>query len=261
MVRYIFNQLKGWQPVDLVLKGSQGADDAFGSVISGIVGRLMVDEPIQYIFGNADFYGFNLKVTRDTLIPRPETAELVDWIVVDYRDRKDLSVLDVGTGSGCIAIALSRNLPFAEVTGVDVSSAALNVAKENASNLRARVRFQQLDILIADAPNFDTDGNRYDIIVSNPPYIAAHERATMENNVLDFEPHTALFVPDSNPLLFYKAILHIARRILAVDGKVYFEINPIYVSELRQLGHSLGFQNAELRKDSYGKPRFLKFWR
>ncbi len=260
MVRYIFRQIKNWQPVDLVLKGDQQADESFGSVITGVVDRLMADEPIQYIFGEAEFYGLRFKVTRETLIPRPETAELVDWIVSDNCQRKDLSVLDVGTGSGCIAIALSRNLPFSAVTGVDISPGTLAVAKENANTLHSTARFMVCDILAADASEIAKEGN-YDIIVSNPPYIAEKERGSMESNVLDFEPHSALFVPDDDPLIFYRAILLLAKTILADDGAIYFEINPLFCDELKVMCHKVGFSGTDFRKDSYGKTRFVKVWK
>ena len=206
---------------------------------------------MEFIFGNADFYGMKLKVTRDTLIPRPETAELVDLIVKE-NNRKDLRVIDLGTGSGCIAIALSRNLPFAEVTAVDIS-----VARENAKALHCDINFVNADI-ISLADNHDTAiKGPFDIIVSNPPYIAENEKSEMDKNVTEFEPESALFVPDSDPLKFYKAELKYAETALSDGGRIYFEINPIYAEELKQLTEKSGFSDVELIRDSFGKERFL----
>lgn len=258
--RIIFENLKGWSPVDLAIKANESLSEFMEGKIRAVVERLLNDEPIQYIFGVADFYGMKLKVTRDTLIPRPETAELVD-IIVGENQRKDLRVLDIGTGSGCIAIALSRNLPFAEVSGIDISEGALAVAAGNASSMHAPVRFVHADILAAES-----DGHyilpvglegQFDIIVSNPPYIADSEKDSMERNVKDFEPSGALFVPDTDPLLFYRAILRYAGSHLASDGIVYFEINPRFASELRSLCVKSGFGDVSVMRDSYGQLRFI----
>lgn len=259
--RVIFENLKGWSPVDIAIKANEPLSGYIEGKIAGVVERLLHDEPVQYIFGVADFYGMKLKVTRDTLIPRPETAELVDLIVEDNR-RKDLKVLDIGTGSGCIAIALSRNLPFAEVTAIDISAAALDVARENASVLHAGVSFVQADILNMDAgcnPVDDAVENGvFDIIVSNPPYIAQSEKSDMDRNVTAFEPAGALFVPDNDPLVFYRAILGYAERHLDIGGRVYFEINPLFAGELKTLCMESGFDEVNIIRDSYGKLRFIQ---
>jgi release factor glutamine methyltransferase len=256
MTRIIFEQLKGWAPVDLVIRGNDELSDFIASKVSDTVDRLLANEPIQYIFGVADFYGMKLKVTPDTLIPRQETAELVD-IIVKENTRKDLRVIDLGTGSGCIAIALSRNLPFAEVTAVDFSQGALAVAQQNAKDLRCKINFTQADILAL--PNGATAplSGPFDIIVSNPPYIADHERTDMEANVLDFEPSTALFVPDTDPLRFYIAELDYATEALTTNGRIYFEINPLYANELKAIALQKGFRDATLIRDTFGKQRFL----
>ncbi|MCM1070852.1 MAG: peptide chain release factor N(5)-glutamine methyltransferase [[Clostridium] fimetarium] len=249
--REIMYDLKGWDLTQLAIRGSEPVSDFIAAKALDAARRVAAGEPVQYIFGSAGFYGMRFKVTPDTLIPRPETAELVDLIVKRYADSKDLRVLDVGTGSGCIAIALSRFLPFPEVTAVDISDAALAVARENAAALKARVTFRREDILTA-APGPD----RYDIIVSNPPYIAQSESAAMDKNVLDHEPHSALFVPDSDPLLFYRAILrYAADGALAPGGAVYFEINPLFADDLRRLAATLGF-TAEILPDAQGRSRF-----
>ncbi len=254
MSRIIFENLKGWNPVEIAIRQDEPISSFITGKVDMVVGRLLDDEPIQQIFGNADFYGMKLKVTRDTLIPRPETAELVD-IIVKENPAKDLRVLDAGTGSGCIAIALSRNLLFPEVTAIDISGKALEVAAENARQLRAAIDFRHTDIL--SLPD-GLEGETFDIIVSNPPYIAEKEKAKMDRNVLDYEPASALFVPDSDPLKFYTALLRVANgSLLSPGGKIYFEINPEYASQLRQEAESLGFTEVTLTRDSYGKQRFL----
>lgn len=260
MGRIIFENMKGWSAVDLAIKANEPMTDFMAGKIDGVVDRLLDDEPIQYIFGVADFYGMKLKVTPDTLIPRPETAELVD-IIVKENMRKDLRVLDLGTGSGCIAIALARNLPFADVTAVDISGKALEVARENAAALHSQVRFLQGDILKLSDDGALPGEEKFDIIVSNPPYIADSEKQGMERNVLEHEPASALFVPDDNPLEFYDAILKFARLSLADGGKVYFEINPRYAREMVTLCREYGFDDADEMRDSYGKLRFMRAMR
>lgn len=254
MARIIFENLKGWNPVEIAIRQEEPISGYITGKVDAVIDRLLDNEPIQQIFGNADFYGLRLKVTRDTLIPRPETAELVD-IIVKENSRKDLRVLDAGTGSGCIALALSRNLPFSEVTAIDISDNALDVARENGKTLRCNVDFRKADIL--SLPD-GLRGNSFDIIVSNPPYIAEKEKSAMERNVLDYEPASALFVPDNDPLKFYTAILKAAQgELLIPGGRLYFEINPIYADLLREETERLGFSNVTLTRDTDGKQRFL----
>lgn len=254
MSRIIFENLKGWSPVDLVIRADELISDFIQEKINNIVERLLNNEPIQQIFGNTRWYGLTLQVTPATLIPRPETAELID-LIVHENPAKDLRVLDAGTGSGCIAIALKRNLVFPDVTAIDISEEALAVARANAAALHASINFRHADIL--NLPQTLTDAG-FDIIVSNPPYIADHEKATMERNVLDFEPHTALFVPDSDPLRFYIALLKQAcRGMLRPGGKIYFEINPLYAKELKEATEQLEFANVVVTRDTDGKLRFL----
>lgn len=256
MARIIFENLKGWNPVEIAIRQNEPISGYIAGKIDDAIERLLDNEPIQQIFGNADFYGMKLKVTRDTLIPRPETAGLVDMIVKD-NTRKDLRVLDAGTGSGCIAIALSRNLPFPEVTAIDISGKALEVARENGRTLRCNIDFRKADILsLPDSIGIYTSG--FDIIVSNPPYIAEKEKSSMERNVLDYEPESALFVPDSNPLKFYKAILNAAQSgLLRPGGRLYFETNPVYASDLKKETEMCGFKNVTITLDTDGKQRFL----
>lgn len=249
--RIIFEELKGWQPVDVAMRHDYELGDFMTGKIRDILSRLESGEPIQYILGVARFYGNNYVVNRSTLIPRPETEELVDMIVNEAGNKTDLRVLDIGTGSGCIAIALSRNLKFAEVDAVDISSEALKVAEQNARNLKAKVNFMQKDIL---KPVIGL--KKYDIIVSNPPYIDSSESEDMEKRVLDYEPHSALFVPDSNPLLFYKAIADFAVKGLNDSGKLYFEINPRHGRQTEMMLEQSGFEDVRLHQDIHGKDRF-----
>lgn len=253
MVRIIFEHLKGYTPVDLVIKAGDQVSDFIAGKVSGVIDRLLAREPIQYIFGETQFYGLRLKVTPDTLIPRPETEELVDMIVREAGDRSDLRVLDIGTGSGCIAIALARNLRFPQVSAIDISPRALEVARENARTLRTNISFSQADALALTPPAAPA----YDIIVSNPPYIALHEQSGMDSNVLDHEPHSALFVPDSDPLVFYHAIARFALKALTPGGRIYFEINPLYAHDLSAFMQSGGWTDINLIPDTYRNIRFL----
>lgn len=254
MERIIWQSLKGWNLTDLIMKSDSEVSLFIYQKVTDIISKVLAGQPIQYVLGEANFYGMTLKVTPATLIPRPETAELVDLIVDRYKGRSDMRVLDIGTGSGCIAIALARNLPFAQVTALDISQDALAVAQSNAATLKAKVNFINADILSAPLPTSPC----YDIIVSNPPYIAMHEKAEMEPTVTDHEPSTALFVPDSNPLLFYKAILHYATAALTPGGMVFFEINPLFASELKEYADQAGvWRDTTLCRDMQGRLRFL----
>lgn len=257
MVDEMMLRIKGWDRVQTVIRAKDPASEFIIDRVNDTVSRLMKGEPVQYIFGKAHFYGMDFTVTPDTLIPRPETAQLVDMIVDRYSGKHDLRVLDLGTGSGCIAIALARNLPFpAEVIGIDISTPALKVAQENARQLRTKVTFQNADMLSQESVNAVLSG-KFDIIVSNPPYIARHEEAGMEKHVLEHEPHSALFVPDDNPLLYYKAIISIAGTYLADNGTLFLEINPLFVNQLVSLLRSHGFSNIDVEKDMQKTDRFI----
>ena len=249
IARIIFEYLKGWSQVDMVVNADCKLSDFMKSQIHGIVERLKRYEPIQYIVGYAYFYGLKIKVRSGVLIPRPETAQLVD-IIVDENKSPDLKVLDVCSGSGCISLALSRNLPFADVSGVDVSPDALAVARENASDLRCDVEFVQADIFRWTPPE------KYDIIVSNPPYIDMSEKAAMDRNVTEYEPMIALFVPDADPLMFYERIAEIGVESLKHRGKIYFEINFRHSAEVVLMLERKGYSSVRLEKDMYGKDRF-----
>ena len=252
IIRLIFDKLKGYSQVDIIMHENDTLSDFVRGEIDQILNRLLRHEPIQHILGEAYFYGLMLKVTPHTLIPRPETEELVD-IIVKENTCADLRVLDMGTGSGAIAIALARSLRFPMVDAIDISPEALDTAQENAKALKVKVNFSKTDILTTQA-----SGNEgYDIIVSNPPYITDSERASMETNVLDFEPHTALFVPDTDPLLFYRACTVYASQALRPGGRIYFEINSRFGKETAQLLTLHGFTDATVTKDMYGLDRFV----
>lgn len=253
MTRIILEEMLHYTPVDVVLKKDAPVSAFMQEQAGKVVTRLLDYEPIQYIFGNTTFYGLEIKVTPAVLIPRPETEELVDIIVKEWGDKPDLKVMDFCTGSGCIAVALARNLKFPEVSAVDISGDALDVARENASSLRVKVAFRREDVLSLVAPS----SPEYDIIVSNPPYIAERERKAMERNVLDYEPSLALFVPDDDPLEFYKPIAGYAVKALSPGGRLYFEINPEYAGDMVKILKDTGFSDVTLQADMYGKQRFV----
>lgn len=252
LVRTILEHLKGWNPVDVALRQDDDISDFIVGKCDKVISRLLNKEPIQYIFSDTYWYGMNLVVSPAVLIPRPETEELVDMIVRDNRE-SDLSVLDMCTGSGCIAIALAKNLPFSKVRGMDISNDAIEVAKRNAILQHVKVDFYVDDVMTVKSP-----GEIFDIIVSNPPYIAEKEKSSMDRNVLDYEPETALFVPNDNPLKYYKSISSYAMPSLKPGGKLYFEINPIYCNELTEYLSHNSWSDVEVYRDMYGKNRFIK---
>lgn len=223
--------------------------------------RLKKHEPVQYIIGETEFYGLDFKVNKYTLIPRPETEELVEWIISEFRFSTEvINILDIGTGSGCIAISLAKNLPNAEVNALDVSSEALKIALQNAEFNEVRVDFYETDILKAKTlpTGVGQTSRKYDVIVSNPPYVRELEKNQMQPNVLEYEPETALFVKDEDPLLFYKAISHLAKVSLKPNGQLFFEINEQFGEELKAFLKEEGFQQIEVKQDIYGKDRMLK---
>ncbi len=254
MARIILEHLTGKSEVDLLIGADKEVSDFIARKVDGIIGRLLRHEPLQYILGETYFYGHIFKVTPATLIPRPETAELIDMIVDDSGGRPDLRVIDMGTGSGCIAVSLALALKFATVKAIDISADAVAVASDNASRLRAKVTCEVADMLkLVPVPG------SYDIIVSNPPYIASQERASMDANVLDYEPATALFVPDDDPLKFYRAISRYGAVALGRGGRLYFEINPLYADEMVSMVKTeMPGADVELSLDAQGRTRFLK---
>ena len=216
--------------------------------------RLKKQEPIQYILGCTAFYGLTFTVNEHTLIPRPETEELVDWVLSNLHDQdSELDILDIGTGSGCIAISLAKNIPTARVSGIDISEKTLEVAQENAVKNQVLVSFCKKDILETTALK-----NKYDVMVSNPPYVRQLEKKAMNANVLDYEPGLALFVPNEDPLLFYRKIAQLAMVSLQTRGWLYFEINEYLSKEMDVLLKEIGFANIEIKKDFREVPRMIK---
>lgn len=219
--------------------------------LENIIFRLQKNEPIQYIRGIAEFCGRNFKVASGVLIPRPETAELVELIVEENPNARRL--LDIGTGSGCIAISLDKNLPDAKVDAWDISEEALAIARKNNEELDAQVTFRRQDVFSADG----IQGASYDIIVSNPPYVTETEKTEMEANVLDWEPELALFVPDEDPLRFYRRIAELGRELLRPGGKLYFEINQAYGQDMIRMIEMNQYRDVRVIKDIFGKDRIL----
>ena len=249
MIRIICEDIFNYDPVDVALRQESELPEFAKERITDLIARMRRHEPLQYIIGWARFHGHKFKVTPTVLIPRPETEQLVD-LIVNENTASDLRVLDMGTGSGCIAISLARALKFASVDALDVSRDALAVARENAAALKVKVRFFESDMLLPQP------AATYDIIVSNPPYICWSERESMERNVKDYEPGQALFVPDNDPLMFYKAIAPYAQQSLEKGGRLYLEINQRFGNEVKHLLEDHGFEDVRIIQDSFGKVRF-----
>ena len=252
LMRIILEKLNGWTHTDIILNGDKEMLPELKDRIEAIISRLLRNEPIQYILGETYWHGLTLRVSPAVLIPREETSELVD-IITGENQRDDLAVLDMCTGSGCIAIALARNLSFPEVTGIDISDEALSVARDNAALCKVKINFLKSDVL----KPLNLTYNSYDIIVSNPPYIADSEKNSMDANVLDYEPHSALFVPNDDPLKFYRAISSSASRLTRPGGRLYLEINPLYARQLSDMLSADGWTDVTVIKDMHGKDRFI----
>ena len=235
------------------------ADDQ--TELEEIAQRLSQGEPIQYVLGQAEFCRRTFLVNEAVLIPRPETEELCRWIA-ESEKRKVISdkcsILDIGTGSGCIAITLAAEMLGAGVTAWDISKDALEVARENAKRTGVHVSFEQVDALHLTSDILHQTSGVFDLIVSNPPYICNKERATMETNVLEHEPHTALFVPDDDPLLFYRAIAQYGQTALKEGGWLYFEINPLYADALADMLRMMSYHDIEIKEDQFGKQRMMR---
>ncbi|GAA4448066.1 peptide chain release factor N(5)-glutamine methyltransferase [Nibrella saemangeumensis] len=220
-----------------------------------IIERLNRQEPIQHVIGTTIFCGLEFEVSSDVLIPRPETEDLVRLIMHDFADREEVvRVLDIGTGSGCLAVTLARFLPQSDVTAWDVSEEALSMARRNADNLKADVAFEQQDILNIPASEI----RRFACVVSNPPYVTRSEAAGMDRNVLDYEPEVALFVDDNDPLIFYKAVANFCTQHLTKDGACYVEINERFGEATRQVFEERGFHHIQVYKDIHGKDRSIR---
>ncbi len=252
--RLIFEKVCGLSRLQFYLNQSETISAANLAQIREILNRLIQFEPIQYILGETEFYGTVIKVNPSVLIPRPETEELVDWIINDYKKIAP-SILDIGTGSGCIPIALVKNMAGAVAEGWDISPEALMTAGENALNNQVNIDLCYADILKSIYPSTN---RQYDIIVSNPPYITNSEQPLMFKNVIDYEPHIALFVPDTDPLIFYRAIADLAINRLKPGGHLYFEINEKLGYETVELLKSKGFINITLKNDINGKERMIR---
>lgn len=249
---YVLDVCFGLSKADIMCGAVEEMTAEKTAELNKIFGRLTEGEPVQYVLGRAEFSDRWFNVRPGVLIPRPETEELCAWITADSKASASLKVLDIGTGSGCIAITLQLDMPESKVTAWDISADALDVARENAQQLGANVNFVKLDAL-----NAKPEGE-WDVIVSNPPYICEKEKKDMAVNVLEHEPHTALFVPDADPLLFYRAITRLAVQTLNKGGRLYFEINPIYADDTCRMMQAEGMTAVELRSDMYGKQRMAK---
>jgi release factor glutamine methyltransferase len=252
--------------IDVALNPDFEISDAAIEKWNAILAQLQQEKPIQYITREAWFYGLRFEVNENTLIPRPETEELVEWIIESQKSKvksQKFEILDIGTGTGCIPISLKANLPHVNVSAIDVSEKALEVARRNAVSNKVEINFIQTNILEVEdlsqlqTPNFQLPTS-FDIIVSNPPYVRNLEKEEIKKNVLDYEPHLALFVEDTDALLFYRKIAQLALKNLAPNGLLFFEINQYLGKETVELLDNLGFKNIELKKDIYGNDRMIK---
>ena len=251
LTRIIAIELLGISQMAFFLKDNVSLTTEQTTLLNNAIERLAKHEPIQYILGYSDFCDLRFKVTQATLIPRPETSELVEWIASEATGNE--KILDIGTGSGCIAVSLANKLPKSDISAWDISADALAVANENSKANDCTITFKQVDILA-----YKPQDEQFDIIVSNPPYIRDLEKSGMEANVLDWEPQTALFVPDNDPLLFYRTIAQKGKEMLHPSGKLYFEINREYGKETCDMLASLGYTNIELRKDFAENDRMIR---
>lgn len=257
MASALFRHYAGWNRAEVVLRGEESVKGDLAEKIAAATRELKHFRPLQYIIGVTSFLGLELKVSPGVLIPRPETEELAGMIIAENRQQElqEFSILDIGTGSGCIAIALKKNFAFARVDALDVSPAALGIAAENAGLNRAEVNFIELDIL--DPVTANTLPG-YQLIVSNPPYVTDSEKPEMRENVSGFEPHEALFVPDRDPLLFYRAIGGFAFKHLVKPGTLYLEINERFGPDVKKMMLGFGFDRVEVIRDLSGRDRFVR---
>ena len=251
---YSAHTVLGFSRIDMAFRKDEEISNENQSLFFDILKKLKLDIPIQYILGTSEFYGLPFNVNKNVLIPRPETEELVDWII-KYNKNKNAAIIDIGTGSGCIAISLKKNIPESFVKAVDISEEALTVAIQNAKLNNVIIDFSKLDIL-----NFPDNNSfpEFDIIVSNPPYVRDSEKKLMQNNVLNFEPHKALFVSDNDPLLFYEAIAEFSLKHLKKNGCLYFEINENFSVVLSEMLIRKGYYNVIVKKDINNKNRMIK---
>ena len=257
----ILEAKKQLKRIDLALNPDLNFSDEEIQLWNSILEQLKEEIPVQYLLGKTSFYGLEFEVNENVLIPRPETEELVDWIVQSGKlsfdsaqdDSGEIKILDIGTGSGCIAISLAKNIPNAQVFAIDVSEKALATAQKNAEINGVEVAFLEKNIL-----ETEDLGQQFDIIVSNPPYVRELEKEEIKKNVLDNEPHLALFVDDNDALVFYRKIAELAQKNLSPNGQLFFEINQYLGKEMMELLEKMNFKNIELRKDIYGNDRMIR---
>lgn len=252
-VRIIINHQLGLSFTDMILQKNSIIKEEERKKIKDITARLKKYEPIQYILGETEFCDLNLHVAPGVLIPRPETEELIDWVLKSDMSGKS-KIIDIGTGSGCIALAIKKRLPEADVSGIDISEKALRIAQKNAGKNNLSVDFKKTDILNWEKRQW----NAFNVVISNPPYVCESEKKQMQTNVLDYEPGLALFVNDDDPLLFYRTIAKFAKQYLTKNGFLFFEINENLGKETKILLTHLGFGDVELRKDIEGKNRMIR---
>ncbi len=250
----IFEHLHGWSKTDMMMNDQTKLSLSDHLFIEIAIERLKKHEPIQYIIGETEFFSMPFDVNPSVLVPRPETEELVEWVLHSTDPKKSIRILDIGTGTGCIAISIAKHLPEAKVSAWDISDEALHTATRNADKNKVNVLFQKTDILnVTPAIN-----EYYDIIVSNPPYVRNSEKIMVKPNVLDYEPHLALFVSDEDPLLFYRKITQFASLALKEKGMLFFEINRDFGVEIKTLLKKHGFSEVELKQDLSGNNRMIK---
>lgn len=254
VVRMMLEERFGLTLTDIVCDGVARLDASQQAELQGMMARLEQGEPIQYVMGYAPFYGRHFHVEPGVLIPRPETQQLVEWAVEEIGKSAARSVLDIGTGSGCIAISIALEAPLSEVSAWDISTDALRIARDNAASLHAPVEFRQQDALHAPME----DREKWDLIISNPPYVMEKERKEMADNVLRHEPSLALFVPNDDPLRFYRAIARYGKHALRPGGTLLFEINPLLAEDMLRLLEEESYQHVQLIADAFGKSRFTK---
>jgi release factor glutamine methyltransferase len=254
LIKIIFCNLRNYSFTDIILKQDEELSIEEVGNVRHIVSRLKKYEPIQYILGQVEFCELQIGVNSQVLIPRPETEEFVQWIISEQKVEPS-NALDIGTGSGCIALALKKAFVTSNISGIDISDTAIGLARKNAVHNQINVHFYQFDIL--NWKDFRAS-NKMDLIVSNPPYITEIEKIHIKRNVMDFEPHLALFVPDKDPLLYYRHIAEFAKQWLLKNGRLYFEINELYGPDVVRMLVSLGFSDLEIRKDFREKERMIK---
>ncbi|MBC3539661.1 peptide chain release factor N(5)-glutamine methyltransferase [Rufibacter sediminis] len=259
MAEWTLQHALGIGRFELLQRRREEASDALQRQVQAYLERLLRQEPLQYVLGEASFYGREFLVNPAVLIPRPETEELVQRVIKTYQHQPAVKLLDIGTGSGCIPVTLAAELPTAQVWGLDVSAEALAVAKQNAERLGKQVTWLQQDIL-SEVPHIESQS--LDAVISNPPYVLEEEKALMRQNVLGFEPHLALFVPNEDPLLFYRRIALVAQQLLKKGGRLFFEINERFAQETIDMLAQMGYQEARVLKDLRGKDRVAEaVWR